>query len=228
MGMFDSFIGQIKCPNCKNQQKTEVQFKWGECLLLDYELGDVVPGAPEGLYVEDDWFNERCSNCKTEYMPNVVLKNGKVISFISKEELQRTDISQLKDIPLKHAKTQRYEKDKIVAKGFTKESVDFNKQPFKENQIIMAFEREWKVAKGWRKDFNLEKSSEFIKLSGCAIRKSDYWFVYIVVDATGLKRFVEVSDRIKHWSDNDDRYGNMLFSETYGIKDEHFLFSEIF
>ncbi|OIR59776.1 hypothetical protein BLL41_18175 [Bacillus sp. FMQ74] len=101
MGMFDSFIGQIKCPNCKNQQKTEVQFKWGECLLLDYELGDVVSGAPEGLYVEDDWFNERCSNCKTEYMPNVVLKNGKVISFISKEELQRTDISQLKDIPLK-------------------------------------------------------------------------------------------------------------------------------
>ncbi|MGE9752904.1 hypothetical protein ACQP3R_08325 [Bacillus inaquosorum] len=39
MGMFDSFIGQIKCPNCKNQQKTEVQFKWSECLLLDYELG---------------------------------------------------------------------------------------------------------------------------------------------------------------------------------------------
>ncbi|MCY7839725.1 hypothetical protein MOB29_05275 [Bacillus spizizenii] len=54
MGMFDSFIGQIKCPNCKNQQKTEVQFKWSECLLLDYELGDVVPGAQEGLYVEDD------------------------------------------------------------------------------------------------------------------------------------------------------------------------------
>ena len=43
MGMFDSFIGQIKCPNCKNQQKTEIQFKWGECLLLDYELGDVHP-----------------------------------------------------------------------------------------------------------------------------------------------------------------------------------------
>lgn len=228
MGMFDSFIGQIKCPNCKNQQKTEVQFKWSECLLLDYELGDVVPGAQEGLYVEDDWFNEQCSNCKTEFMPNVVLKNGKVIAFISKEELQRIDIEHLQDIPYKYMKNLRYDTEKALAKGFTKETADFKKQPFKENQSIMTFEREWKVAKGWRKDFNLEKSSEFIKLSGCALRKSDYWFVYIVVDATGLKRFVEVSDRIKHWSDNDDRYGNMLFSETYGIKDEHFLFSEIF
>ncbi len=157
----------------------------------------------------------------------MVLKNRKVISFISKEELQRTDITQLKDIPLKHAKTQRYERDKIDAKGFTKETADFKKQPFKENQSITAFEREWQVVKGWRKGFNPEKSSEFIKLSGCATRKSDYWFVYIVVDAKGMKRFVEVSDRIKHWSDNDDRYGNMLFSETYGFKDEHFLFSQI-
>ncbi|MCY7829867.1 hypothetical protein MOB37_18485 [Bacillus spizizenii] len=228
MGMFDSFIGQIKCPNCKNQQKTEVQFKWSECLLLDYELGDVVPGAQEGLYVEDDWFNERCSNCKTEFMPNVVLKNGKVIAFISKEELQRTDIEHIQDIPYKYMKNLRYDTEKALAKGFTKETADFKKQPFKENQSITAFEREWKVAKGWRKDFNSEKVSEFFKLSGCATRKSDYWFVYIVVDATGLKRFVEVSDRIKHWSDNDDRYGNMLFSETYGFKDEHFLFSEIF
>ncbi|MGG0773896.1 hypothetical protein ABE060_01235 [Bacillus rugosus] len=228
MGMFDSFIGQIKCPNCKNQQKTEVQFKWSECLLLDYELGDVVPGAQEGLYVEDDWFNERCSNCKTEFIPNVVLKNGKVIAFISKEELQRTDIEHLQDIPYKYMKNLRYDTEKALAKGFTKETADFKKQPFKENQSITAFEREWKVAKGWRKDFNSEKVSEFFKLSGCATRKSDYWFVYIVVDATGLKRFVEVSDRFKHWSDNDDRYGNMLFSETYGFKDEHFLFSEIF
>ncbi len=39
MGMFDTFVGQIKCPNCSAIQNAEVQFKWGECLLLDYELG---------------------------------------------------------------------------------------------------------------------------------------------------------------------------------------------
>ncbi|MEC4030257.1 hypothetical protein [Bacillus subtilis] len=88
MGMFDSFIGQIKCPNCKNQQKTEVQFKWSECLLLDYELGDVVPGAQEGLYVEDDWFNEQCSNCKTEFMPNVVLKNGRLLHLLVRKSFK--------------------------------------------------------------------------------------------------------------------------------------------
>ncbi|MCI3197689.1 hypothetical protein GXP75_18855 [Bacillus sp. HU-1818] len=148
MGMFDTFNGQMKCPNCAAIQNTEVQFKWSECLLLDYELGDVVPGAQEGLYVEDDWFNETCSNCKSEFMPNVVLKNRKVIAFISKEELQRTGSDQLRDIPLKHAKKQRYERDKIDAKGFTKESTGFKKQPFKKNQPITAFEREWKVING--------------------------------------------------------------------------------
>jgi hypothetical protein len=61
MGMFDTIIGEIKCPDCEQTKEREIQTKRGSCLMETYALGDTI----EPFYFGDYWFEEQwyCVDC---------------------------------------------------------------------------------------------------------------------------------------------------------------------
>ena len=61
MGMYDTIIGKIECPDCKQTKEREIQTKRGPRLMETYHLGDTV----EPFYFGDYWFEEEwyCVDC---------------------------------------------------------------------------------------------------------------------------------------------------------------------
>ena len=61
MGMFDTIIGEIECPECRQTKEREIQTKRGPCLMETYHLGDTI----EPFFFGDYWFEEEwyCGDC---------------------------------------------------------------------------------------------------------------------------------------------------------------------
>ena len=61
MGMFDTIIGELECPECKGIREREIQTKSGPGLMETYYIGDTV----EPFYFGDYWFEEEwhCQDC---------------------------------------------------------------------------------------------------------------------------------------------------------------------
>jgi hypothetical protein len=62
MGMFDTIIGELECPECREVLEREIQTKRGRCLMETYHIGDTI----EPFYFGDYWFEEEwyCENCQ--------------------------------------------------------------------------------------------------------------------------------------------------------------------
>jgi len=61
MGMFDTIIGEIECPECRQTKEREIQTKRGPCLMETYHPGDTI----EPFFFGDYWFEEEwyCGDC---------------------------------------------------------------------------------------------------------------------------------------------------------------------
>ena len=61
MGMFDTIIAELECPDCKQINEREIQTKRGECVMETYYVGDTI----EPFYFGDYWFDEEwyCRDC---------------------------------------------------------------------------------------------------------------------------------------------------------------------
>jgi hypothetical protein len=62
MGMFDTIIAEIECPECRQTKEREIQTKRGPCLMETYHLGDTI----EPFFFGDYWFEEEwyCGDCQ--------------------------------------------------------------------------------------------------------------------------------------------------------------------
>jgi hypothetical protein len=61
MGMFDTIIGEMECPECRQTKEREIQTKREPCLMETYHLGDTI----EPFFFGDYWFEEEwyCGDC---------------------------------------------------------------------------------------------------------------------------------------------------------------------
>ena len=61
MGMFDTIIGELECPQCGKTKERELQTHRGPCLLDTYYLGDTIEPFYFGDYrFEEEWY---CRDC---------------------------------------------------------------------------------------------------------------------------------------------------------------------
>jgi len=61
MGMFDTIMGEIECPDCRQTKEREIQTKRGACLMETYYFGDTIEPFFFGNYwFEEEWY---CADC---------------------------------------------------------------------------------------------------------------------------------------------------------------------
>jgi hypothetical protein len=229
MGMFDSFYGKVSCPHCNHENMVEIQFKWSDCLLLDYELGDIVSGAPDGIYIETDDWEHGCEKCVGKFIPSVVLRNGKVIKFLNNVELENVDIDKLPDVEDKIAKKEKYMNDVKWGKGRTKETLDFKLNPLSIGDKITALENEWIIKEVYKKEIDGNyRFANLIRLRGMLGRNSDIWYVYKVENEEIGERWIEVEDRRPTYSMfHEERTGNMVVSINYDLNEDGYIVTKI-
>lgn len=61
MGMFDTIMAELECPDCKQIEEREIQTKRGPSLMENYYVGDTI----EPFFFGDFWFEEEwyCKDC---------------------------------------------------------------------------------------------------------------------------------------------------------------------
>ena len=73
MGLFDSLYVPLKCPATGIEKKVEIQFKWADPSLRNYDVGDQLEVGPYGnIWIPEDYVCNQCS----EYEPAEI---GKIV-----------------------------------------------------------------------------------------------------------------------------------------------------
>lgn len=80
MGLFDSFISEEVCPNCK--EKSEITFQTKALLncLLRWKKGEIVETGE--LIIKDGIIKDclaSCPNCKVSLIGDIVIENQKFL-----------------------------------------------------------------------------------------------------------------------------------------------------
>lgn len=223
MGMFDSIFGYVNCPKCEKEVSCDIQFKWGPCLLLNYELGDYVLDAPEkGYKIEYCNIGTHCEYCGTHIVPYAIIRNGKLIAILNQVEIENINLDDLPDVEDHYAKNQRYREDVENGVGITKEQEDFNEHPKKVGDFITALEREWEIKEVYRKEIDeTSRYGLFKKLRGSLGRLSDVWYVYKVYNKDIGERWIEISHRIPTlYARMSLREGNMELFKDYDLDEK--------
>lgn len=214
MGMFDDVRGEITCNHCGKKSSYYDQFKWSECMLITYELGDFVPNANDGYdFIVDDRPIHECDNCKELINGRVVLRNGQIIAFLNEDEFKTIDLDSIPTPEEGLGKKLRYIKDCERAIGQTNEFDDFEQHPKKVGEKIIALGHEWEVIEVFKKDYDKRrKNLGLLRFAGSLGRKSERWYVYKVKNKNGVNRWIEIEDRYPGWR---DRKGNMWVTKSY-------------
>jgi hypothetical protein len=61
MGLLDTIMEDLECPDCRQTKEREIQTKRGERIMATYRVGDTI----EPFYFGDYWFEEEwyCADC---------------------------------------------------------------------------------------------------------------------------------------------------------------------
>jgi len=86
MGMFDIFMGEVKCPYCGEIHEVEEQTKRYSCLLEEFHIGDYVDKYNANYiytfeaYCDYDYYNK--------FDVGIVINKGQIIKFLVNEEIE--------------------------------------------------------------------------------------------------------------------------------------------
>lgn len=187
MGLFDTFYGKVKCPNCNETHYFQDQTKSFDCLMETLMLGDYIDkGNANYIYVAEGF----CPIKKTDFNVNVVLRRGQIVNFLNDDEVKNINITKLENIEEGLGKKQLYLEECKIGLGLAQEKSIYQENNYlKIGDCIVALNNEWKIEEIYieildesRKD---EKSYNFCK---CVYKDA---YVYKVNGNLG-KRYIRV------------------------------------
>ena len=107
MGMYDTFYGKYKCPNCGHRIQFEEQTKRYECLLEEFYLGDYVDRNNRNYFYD---FVDTCPVCSAENEIYLAIRRGQYVGVYVGRDASEMDITKLENITDGLARRQIYQK----------------------------------------------------------------------------------------------------------------------
>lgn len=85
MGVFDTMSGYANCPTCNEINRVEIQFKWLDSCMMQYEIGDYIVGnQPYHVLDKDTSF---CESCNKSYDIHAIGHFGVLYGFVNDNQL---------------------------------------------------------------------------------------------------------------------------------------------
>jgi len=145
MGMYDTFLGEVKCPYCGETHEFEDQIKSYECSLENYHIGDYVDRSNTNYIHKFKWW---CDNDRSKLFDvGIAIRKGQIVKFLINDEIETINIMDLNNIEDGLGRRLLYEKTCREADGYPKEELKYKLNPYSEGYKFIAFGVEWEVIK---------------------------------------------------------------------------------
>ena len=139
MGCFDTFVGNVECPHCKEDTRFWEQTKSYDCLLQDFKVGDYIDKGNANYFYK---FECSCEYCKENITVYAAIRRGQLIGYYT--DVSNLDINSMKNIEDNYQRNLEYKAMCEVGYGTDKCMYEENKT-FDVGDTIHILGREWTV-----------------------------------------------------------------------------------
>ena len=139
MGCFDTFVGTVECPHCKEKTQFDEQTKNYECLLQDFKIGDYIDKGNANYFYE---FEYPCEHCKENITIYATIRRGQLIGYYT--DVSNLDINSMENIEEGYQRNIEYKMMCDSGYGIDKCIYEENKV-FDIGDTIQILDREWTV-----------------------------------------------------------------------------------
>ena len=143
MGMFDTFWGKYKCPNCEHTVQFEEQTKRYECILEDFYLGDYVDRGNRNYFYD---FEHECPVCHSNNEVYIAIRRGQYVGVYVGRESSEMEITKLENIEDGYARRRAYEH--ICERKLGYDNPIKSDEPLEQRHVgdhITALKTDWEI-----------------------------------------------------------------------------------
>lgn len=139
MGCFDTFVGSVECPHCKEKSMFYEQTKNYDCLLQDFKVGDYIDKGNANYFYK---FEHPCEHCKENVIIYTAIRRGQLIGYYT--DVSDLDINSMENIEENYQRNLDY-------KAMCKAGYGIDKNIYEENKsldigdVIHILDRDWIV-----------------------------------------------------------------------------------
>ena len=181
MGCFDTFVGTVECPHCKEKTQFDEQTKNYECLLQDFKIGDYIDKGNANYFYE---FKYPCEHCKKNITIYAAIRRGQLIGYYT--GVSNLDINSMENIEEGCQRNIEYKMMCDSGYGIDKCIYEQNKV-FDIGDTIHILDRDWIVEGVFKERVKQNIDNELLGLYNCIFKKNQ---CYKVHDNNGNKRMI--------------------------------------
>lgn len=214
MGMFDTFVGNIKCPHCKEMTHFDEQTKNYDCLLQEFKVGDYIDKGNANYFYQ---FEYPCLHCREDITIYAAIRRGQLIGYYT--DVTNLDINSMENIEENYQRNLEYKMMCETGYGFDKCIYEKEKY-FHIGDIIHILNRDWIVEAVFEERVNQNIENERVLVFyNCRFRENK---CYRVHDDNGNKRLIVAREIEPTYvtgligCDSDDPYSK--YSEQLGTE----------
>ena len=139
MGCFDTFVGNVECPHCKEDTRFLKQTKNYDRLLQDFKVGDYIDKGNANYFYE---FEYPCEYCKKNITIYAAIRRGQLVGYYT--DVSNLNINSMENIEENYQRNLEYKAMCKVGYGTDKCIYEENKS-FAVGDIIHILGRDWIV-----------------------------------------------------------------------------------
>ena len=103
MGCFDTFVGNVECPHCKEDTRFLKQTKNYDRLLQYFKVGDYIDKGNSNYFYE---FEYPCEHCKKNITIYAAIRRGQLIGYYT--DVSNLDINSMENVEKNYQRNLEY------------------------------------------------------------------------------------------------------------------------